>query len=409
MTRPARRTFLSVVAAALVALGCAAATGQAASPIAILISFDGWRWDYLDRYEAPALRALAARGVRAEGLIPAFPTSTFPNHYTLVTGLHPDRHGIVSNTIVDRTIGPERFTMSSDTAKDPRWWGGEPIWATAMRQGHRSASMFWPGSEAIRPTHWRPYDTTVPIGARVDQVLAWLALPDAERPSFITLYFSDVDTAGHRGGPNSADVAAAVARVDGALAALDAGLVRLGLVDRTTIVVVSDHGMIETSTDRRIFLSDYVEAGDVDVVDSGALLAINPTSHTTVDAVHRTLSDRHQALTVYRREALPAALRYGAHSRVPAIVGLVEPGWLVAATRPAGPAPSPPRIGGAHGYAPWHRDMQGLFVAAGPRLRRGLAVGPFDSVHVYHVLCAVLNLTPARNDGTDDVAKRIVQ
>ena len=180
-------------------------------PIVVLISFDGWRWDYIDRAEVPHLRALAARGVRADGLIPAFPSKTFPNHYTLVTGLYPERHGIVSNVIVDPGF-PERFTMTSQTAKTARWWGGEPLWNTAMLQGRRAASMFWPGSEApiggLRPTYWRPYNEAMPNAARVAQVLEWLALPADRQPAFITLYFSDVDTAGHAHGPDSAEVMA---------------------------------------------------------------------------------------------------------------------------------------------------------------------------------------------------------
>ena len=163
---------LAVVAVVLAITVGSAQTG--AGPIVVLISFDGWRWDYIDRAEVPHLRALAARGVRADGLIPSFPSKTFPNHYTLVTGLYPERHGIVSNVIVDPGF-PQRFTMASQTAKTARWWGGEPLWNTAMLQGRRAASMFWPGSEApiggLRPTYWRPYDEAMPNAARIAQVL----------------------------------------------------------------------------------------------------------------------------------------------------------------------------------------------------------------------------------------------
>ena len=151
---------LAVLAAA-VALWVGASLAAQGSPILILVSFDGWRWDYTDRADVPNLKGLAARGVRAEGLIPSFPTMTFPNHYTIVTGLVPDHHGIVANGMFDRRIGPDKFTMSSATAKDPRWWGGEPIWTTAMEQGMKSGATFWPGSEAIKPTYWRPFDDRV--------------------------------------------------------------------------------------------------------------------------------------------------------------------------------------------------------------------------------------------------------
>src|SRR5439155_9580376 len=178
---------------------------QTSDPLVVLVSFDGWRWDYADRANVPNLRALAARGVRAKELLPSFPPLTFPNHYTIVTGLYPGHHGIVSNTMWTATLG--RFTMSSPVVRDAVWWGGEPIWVTAIRQNRRAMDMFWPGSEApikgIRPDRWWPFDGAVPNADRVARVLDWLALPDGERPSLVTLYFQEVDHIGHVNGPDS--------------------------------------------------------------------------------------------------------------------------------------------------------------------------------------------------------------
>lgn len=369
-------------------------------PILILISIDGWRWDYLDRADAPNLKALAARGVRSEALIPSFPTTTFPNHWTIVTGLVPDHHGIVSNTIHDRSIGPTRFTMSSETAKDARWWGGQPIWTTAIRQGRKSASMFWPGSEAIRPTYWKPYDTRVPNADRVRQVLDWLALPEADRPTFVTLYFSAVDSAAHSTGPDSAATLAAAQSIDAEIGRLIAGLTQAKLLDRTTLMAVSDHGLAETSTDRVIALNDYIERAEVEVVDSGAWIALNPGPGLTAEALVARLTGRHRALTVFPKAAAPAWLQYGSHPRVPAVIGLVEVGWMATWVDLAQRAAAQlRRTGGAHGYSTRAREMHGLFVAAGPRVRRGVVVPPIENVHLYSFMCELLGLRPAPNDG----------
>jgi predicted AlkP superfamily pyrophosphatase or phosphodiesterase len=378
-------------------------------PIVVLVSIDGWRWDYTDRAKAPRLRALAAQGVRAEGLIPSFPPKTFPNHYTLVTGLYPEHHGIVSNTIDDPKF-PGRFTMSAATASDPRWWGGEPVWITAMRQGQRAASMFWPGSEVAghQPTYWRPFDDTVTNGGRVDQVLEWLALPADRRPSFVTLYFSEVDHVGHDQGPDSQAVLDAAAHVDTALGALVDGIRQLNLIDRTTFVVVSDHGMSQLSEQRVVFLDDYLHLSSVDVVEWSPNLSLVPRT-TTVDQVYRALSGKHPALTVYRREAMPAALHYRGNDRIPPIIGLAEDGWRITShqrfldARAAGTLPR-----GDHGYDPKNRSMHGLFVVAGPRVRRGIVVPRFSNVHVYDFLCRILGVAPARNDGDPDALRRFM-
>src|SRR6266851_279484 len=282
----------------LLALACAVAGDLPSAqrrrdpePILILISFDGWRWDYIDRVPAPNLKALASRGVRATELIPSFPSFTFPNHYTIATGLFPEHHGVVANTMAEPGF-PERFTMSSDTAKDPRWWGGEPIWVTAVLQGRRAASMFWPGTEVairgIRPTYWVPFDDNVPNAERVARSVGWLALPDSRRPAFVSVYFSEFDHAGHDAGPESAELLAAATHLDEALGDLIEGVKRLGLDDRTTIVVVSDHGMTSVADDRLIFLDDYTGSSLVDVVESGSLLQLAPRTGS-VDAIYRQL------------------------------------------------------------------------------------------------------------------------
>lgn len=373
----------------------------APKPIVILVSIDGWRWDYLDRADAPNLKALAARGVRSQGLVPSFPSVTFPNHYTIVTGLVPDHHGIIANAMFDRTIGPDKFTMSSATAKDPRWWGGEPIWITAITQGQKSAAMFWPGSEAVKPTYWRPFDDNVSNADRVTQVLEWMKLPEADRPTFSTLYFSEVDHAGHVSGPDSPELLAAAAHVDQAIGLLLRGMEGLGLADGTTYVVVSDHGMAPTSDTRLIFLDDYISPDAIEVVEWTPNLAVNSKGNASSDTVYRALVNRHPALAVYTREHLPKWLQYGTNPRIPAVVGIADLGWTVTTHAAADKRLKDGRGfgGGAHGYDPRYRELHGLFIAAGPRIRHGVVVPEFQNIHVYNFMCELLHLTPAANDG----------
>ena len=358
--------FVAAVLAAVVSAAPPRVTAQTpAAPLLILISIDGFRWDYFDRAPLPNLQALAARGVRSQGLILAFPTVTFPNHFTIVTGLWPDHHGVIANAMVDPRIGPQKFTMASATARDPRWWGGEPIWRTVMKRGWKSAAMFWPGSEAVKPTYWRPFDDNVSNADRVTQALQWLRLPEGERPAFSTVYFSEVDHAGHEFGPNGAEVLTAAAHVDEALGSLIRGVDALGLADRTTYVVVSDHGMAPTSGNRIIYLDDYLKPEDIDVADWSSNVAINPSPRSSPDEIYRTLVNRHPALAVYRRGRFPAWLRYGSNVRVPEVVGVAEVGWTVTshAAEEARQANGRRFNRGAHGYDPRYRELHGLIQA----------------------------------------------
>ena len=406
-----RRLRAWLVTVALLLCVCTGSAQEGAGPIVVLISFDGWRWDYMSRAHVPNLQALASRGVRADALVPVFPTKTFPNHYTIVTGLYPENHGIVSNVIADPDF-PRRFTMSSSTVQDSRWWGGEPIWVTAIRQQQRAAAMFWPGSATriagILPTYWRPFDDGVSNAARVKQVLQWLSQPDAERPSFITLYFSEVDETGHRHGPDSPRVLDAARRLDDALGELVSGLRKLHLLDRTTLVIVSDHGMSQIAKNRTIFLDDYLDLSTVDVVEWSPNLGVLPRS-TTVEEVYRALKDKHPALAIYKREDTPPHLHYRRNNRIPPLVGLADEGWTITTRARHLLVSAVGRSdGGAHGYDPTHKSMHGLFVAAGPRVRRGMVVPEFENVHIYNFLCELLGLTPAGNDGDPAVIRKFL-
>jgi len=390
------------------ALGVAALAAQHAAPIVVLVSFDGWRWDYINRGQSPNLQALAALGVRSTGLIPSYPSFTFPNHYSIVTGLYPEHHGIIANNMLDPDW-PERFSMSARTAHDQRWWGGEPIWVTARLQNLKTAAMFWPGSEApirgIQPNYWTAFDDDMPNVDRVNHVLDLLALPERERPSFVTLYMSEVDHVGHDYGPESPEMPEALRHLDAALGLLETGIRQMHLLDRTTIVVVSDHGMAPLSDSRVIFLDDYIDLSRIDVIEWGEVVQIRPRAGSA-DEVYQAIKGRHPSMAVYKREEMPARFHYRDNPRIQPVIAQAAEGWEITShARWQADLDKHRKRGGAHGYDPQLPSMHALFVAAGPRVVRGLVAPEFENVHIYDFLCAVLGLTPAKNDGDPAVTR----
>ncbi|WP_298163205.1 ectonucleotide pyrophosphatase/phosphodiesterase [Brevundimonas sp.] len=361
-------------------------------PLTILISIDGFRPDYMDRGVTPTLSALAAEGTTA-AMQPSFPSVTFPNHYTLVTGLHPDHHGIVGNSFNDPGMG--RFTMQS---KEAGWWNqAEPIWVTAEKGGLLTATMFWPGSETaidnVRPTYWRPFDQTVTGADRVWQVLTWLDGTGNLRPDFVTLYFDVVDTAGHRNGPDAAETTAAVASVDHDLAGLVQGLKDRGLYDQTTFVIVADHGMAATSPDRVTYLDDLIDPAAIQIVYAGPVVYLDPASGHEAE-VEAALIKRHPHGECWPRADIPDRFVLGSNPRVSSIVCLADTGWLFG-TR----ARTVTRPGGAHGYDNQASEMRALFIATGPRIASGVVLPAMDSVDVHPLLARLLGLTVPAGDG----------
>lgn len=375
----------------------------------LLVSLDGFRADYIERPVARRLRALAAGGVRAERMVPAFPSKTFPNHYTIVTGLYPEHHGIIANAMYDASIG-RRFTLI-DTAvtHDPRWWGGEPLWTTVERQGKKAASFFWVGSD-IRigghlPTWYRVYDGRVPNTTRVETVLDWLAMPAGTGPDFVSTYFSDVDDAGHRYGPAAASIDSAIAKVDAMVGALIDGLAARGLTDHVNLVVVSDHGMTPISADRVIYYDDYIDLSRVQIVDLSPVGALAPTADYVAEA-YAKLKGAHPHMQVYRKGEVPARLHFNNNPRITPLVTIADEGWTMT-TRAAARAGLP--AGGTHGFDNLLPSMGALFVASGPAFRQGMVVPPFQNVHVYGLLAGILGVTPAPNDGSPDSTRALLR
>jgi predicted AlkP superfamily pyrophosphatase or phosphodiesterase len=407
--------------AAIVALMLAAATGLAQrdefadlQPTVILVSFDGFRWDYLSKVPTPNLHRLVERGVHARNLVPSFPSKTFPNHYSIVTGLYPGHHGIVANNIFDPPTGRAFATAKREEVRDPMWWGGTPIFTLVERARRKSAPLFWPGSEAphggVMPTYWQPFDENRPANARIDQVLNWLDQPAAQRPTFLTLYFEDTDAAGHANGPDSPEVRDAIMRDDAYIGRLLEGLTRRGLAERVNIVVVSDHGMTAVDDTRVIVADDYLSPDEVVIADINPTLSVFPKSGKDADDVYRRLVKAHPHLKVFTREQTPAKWHYRDHPRVPPILGVADEGWQVLRRATVASIAGRTIRGqrGTHGYDPQLMSMRAIFIAAGPAFKRGVTVAPFENVSIYNVLAKILRVTPASNDGDPSVARALL-
>ncbi|MGZ3274389.1 MAG: alkaline phosphatase family protein [Caulobacteraceae bacterium] len=372
----------------------------------ILISIDGFRADYLSHGKTPVIAALAAAGVRAS-MRPSYPSETFPNHYTLVTGLRPDHHGIVANTMDDPALG--HFTMQNST--DPRWWNqGEPLWITADEQGLKTGVMYWPGSDRVirghQPDLWKAYDKAFLADDRVDQVLAWLDLPLDRRPSFIALYFDLVDTEGHHHGPNSPELDAALASTDAALGRLVEGLKARGLYGKTNLIVTADHGMADTSKDRLVYIDDIAGGADrIHWTTLGAAAGLKVEAGAPKDTRARLLAP-HEHVQCWAKADVPKAFHYGSNSRVPPIVCTAEVGWYITTHE---------RIAGMtdfnlgnHGYDPASPYMAALFVAEGPAFRAGRALPAFDNVDVEPLMAQLLHLKAPRGDGSAQVFRPVL-
>ncbi len=371
----------------------------------VLVSLDGFRYDYAKKYGAKHLLQLGAEGaIAAEGMIPSYPSLTFPNHYTLVTGLYPEHHGIVANKFYDPVR--KQFYSNSDPAaeRDGSWYGGTPLWVLAEKQGMRSACFFWPGSEAEidggRPTYYLNFDDHFPDDKRIDQVVAWLRLPAPQRPHLITLYYSNVDHAGHQYGPDSPQTAAAVAHVDQLMGILRQQLSRLQLpID---LIVVSDHGM-EREQGPWIDLSRYADLGNFTTV--GWLLY--PNSEADAEKAYQQLKIKSDAFTVYRRKRVPAALHYDSNGREGDPVIVANGPYAIRAHPPAeDQAPEQ----GVHGYDPRAmKSMRALFIAAGPDIRPGSKLEPFENVNVYPLVAKILGLDAPQVDGSLNVLSNILK
>lgn len=385
-------------------------------PTVILVSLDGFRYDYLEKYHPTNLNRLARTGVRARWMIPSFPSKTFPNHYTIATGLYPQNHGIVENNIYDSRFD-KIFTLSDrEEIGKGRWWLGEPIWVTAQKQGQKTASMYYPGTEAEiagrRPDYWRAYDAEMPNSERVDAILKWLDLPLTERPTFLALYFSDVDDAGHAHGPGSKETRMAVLNVDKAIGKLVAGLRARKIFSRAAVIIVSDHGMATVNFNNAIILDELFDTKlAARVFWTREIISIFPNSGKE-DEIYNTLKSRLPSHAhVYRKSELPARLHYSDSPRIAPLLVLPDEGWILTNRKSFEEMKAEGRMNqprGGHGYDNRLASMRAIFIAHGDQFKKGKVVAPFENVQVYNVMTRLLGLKPAPNDGNSSAARAVL-
>ncbi len=392
--------------------GCFVSFGQIRpindlDPTVILISIDGFRYDYLDLHKPTHLRELAKTGVRARWLVPVFPTKTFPNHYTIATGLFPEKHGIIENNMYDPESDSVFALDKREEVQNPRWWRGEPIWVTAEKQGQISAAFFFPGTETKingrYPTHWKPYDGSVPNEERIDAVLGWLDLPKSARPTFITTYFSDVDDAGHRYSPAAAETADAVRSVDAMVRRLTDGLKTRGIFEKVNLIIVSDHGMAASPVKNMIVLDEMFDtslAKRIFWVDE--FVQIFPGEGNEVEIYDSIKLKLPKYGRIYRKSEMPSRYRFGKNSRIAPILVLPDEGWRLVTRKEydlAIESDDYQTVKGSHGYDNGLKSMRALFIGHGEAFKRGLVADPFENLEIYNLMCRILGLTPVENDG----------
>lgn len=371
------------------------------APVTLLVSIDGFHPNYLQRGITPHLSKLAKEGVFAP-MRPSFPSKTFPNHYTVVTGKRPDNHGIVDNNMRDAARpGPgENFSLgNSKQALDPFWWSGaEPIWVTAQRRGIRTATMFWPGSEVAihggRADDWQRFDQNISNTQRSNAVVDWLRRPANLRPRFLTVYFDTVDMAGHKFGPESAEVNKSIAEIDQQIGYLVSSFATLK--QPVNIIITSDHGMAATSEQRLIDLDTLLPRDSYQIVTTGPFAAVNPIpgKEAIVDAALITPAVPHANMECWHKKDIPARFQYGKNPRVPEIFCLAKTGWKVVAGKPEYSA-----NGGDHGYDNFAPEMLAIFIANGPEIAKNKVLPAFDNVDVYPLLAYLISMEPLPYDG----------
>lgn len=360
----------------------------------IIVSLDGFRWDYPQKYDTPHLDKMANRGVSAV-MLPSFPASTFPNHYTMATGLVPDHNGIINNTFWNEDQQQHYTVSNEETRYNPAYYLGEPIWITAQKQGVKTGVLYWVGSDiAIKdtyPTYYKRWDDqpqyTYP--ERLSKAISWLQKPEEERPQLVMIYIDEPDGVGHTYGPESKETATEIAYLDSLVGNLIQEIEKLPIADKVNLIVTSDHGMTEICDERIVDMKQYLKEEWCRIVSGSTPTSIF-THEGYQDSVYHALKEA-EHIHVWKKEEIPAELHYGTSNRIGDIVVAPEIGWQFT---------DQPRSGyGAHGYFPQEPDMQVIFRAYGPDFKQGYTSNGFVNVDLYSLLAQLLKITPEETDG----------
>lgn len=382
----------------------------------LLVSFDGFRHDYVERFNLPNFKKFIREGAAAEGLIPSFPSKTFPNHYTIVTGLYPGNHGLVDNGFYDPDQEKLYTMRNRAVVTDSSFYGGIPLWQLARQNGIKSASYFWVGSELkqenLHPDYFFEYNQSIPFSDRVDKIVEWLALPAAERPRMITLYFSSPDSESHKYGPLAPETKAKVLEMDALLGEM------MQRIDSTRLpvnmVLVSDHGMKELvdKTDTYIFLDELVKTkGKIKVVNGGTQAHVYTGSKAQSDSLAAALIKGGKDFTVVRSKDFPAAWHYN-NPRSGDLLVIANPGKYLISGDKQDHMQESNRGGtfGVHGYDPAKvKDMYGIFYARGPKVKAGKKIAAFQNIHIYPFIAMMMNVAVPPIDGNADVLRPILR
>ena len=359
----------------------------------VLVSMDGFRWDYAKQFKLQNLKQIASEGVHAKSMKPSYPSKTFPNHYSIVTGLYPDHHGIINNVFYDAALN-ESFSLSSDAKTDSRYYGGNPIWNLAEQQGVKTASFFWPGSDIDKrnPSYFKKYDSKIPYGARIDTVLKWLQLPEKQRPHLVTLYFDEPDHTGHNFGPLSTETKKAVIKMDSIMGALSRRLHQLEIGKKINLIIVSDHGMASISNDKKVTVLDYLKPEWL-----GYKAVVNPIMSLQAkagcqDSIAKALK-KVPHIKFWKSTEVPKRLHYGTNPRVHDFVIEAKKGYSLVSKE------SQNIKGGTHGYDNNEKDMHAIFYAKGPSFKLYKTVKTFQNVSVYPLIAHILGLQIGEIDG----------